>query len=331
MINLRLPDMPVRPLPFYLAMEEWVAWNLPPADYFFVWRVEPTVICGRNQDISAEVDLDYCREAGIRVVRRRSGGGCVYADMDNYMFSYITPGDEIQTTFARYTTMIASMLRGLGIDAVATGRNDIVVGGRKISGNAFYHLPGRCIVHGTMLYGLDTCRMLRAITPSRAKLESKAVQSVPMRVTCLRDLGLSMGIDEFGEYAVASLTGSSRMLDAGDVAAIELIERRYYDPAFLAGPVAARNTPTGAVWRVRHFDGVGEVRAAVVPDAAGRIESLSFSGDFFLLSDPDDVIVRPLLGLCCRGDELADAVRKLDPGAAIAGLTADMLLELLTD
>ncbi len=141
MIHLRLPFDEVRPLPFYLAMEEWAARTLPVGRYFFCWRVESTVICGRNQDIAAEVNLDYCRNNGIPVVRRRSGGGAVFADMQNYMFSYIAPGDAIQSTFSAYTTMIADMLCRLGIDAQANGRNDIVAGGRKISGNAFYHLP----------------------------------------------------------------------------------------------------------------------------------------------------------------------------------------------
>ena len=147
-----LPADEVRPLPFYLAMEEWIARNLPPDDYFFAWRVNPTVICGRNQDIEKEVNLEYCRKNGISVVRRRSGGGCVYADMNNWMFSYITPSSEVSSTFARYTSMVADMLNSLGLETSATGRNDILVNKKKIAGNAFYHMADRAIVHGTMLY-----------------------------------------------------------------------------------------------------------------------------------------------------------------------------------
>lgn len=146
-------------------MEEWIARHLSPDDYFFIWRVKPTVICGRNQDIEKEVNLPYCRTHGIDVVRRRSGGGCVYADMNNWMFSFITPDEVVSTTFGRYTTLIAGMLRSLGFDASATGRNDIYIYNRKVSGNAFYHMPGRSIVHGTMLYDIDVERMTNAITP----------------------------------------------------------------------------------------------------------------------------------------------------------------------
>ena len=87
---ISLPDEQVRPLPFYLAMEEYVAHHLNEPDAFFMWQVAPTVICGRNQVVENEVNLDYCREHDIHVVRRKSGGGCVYADMDNVMLSYVT-------------------------------------------------------------------------------------------------------------------------------------------------------------------------------------------------------------------------------------------------
>ena len=107
---LSLPDNATRILPFYLAMEEYAARILGEEDIFFMWQVDPTVIFGRNQLIASEVNVDYCKEHGIAFYRRRSGGGCVYADQDNIMFSYITRSDEVQTTFSAYTTAVASML-----------------------------------------------------------------------------------------------------------------------------------------------------------------------------------------------------------------------------
>ncbi len=228
MMHLELPDEHVRPLPFYLAVEEWAARRLPAGDYFFIWRVAPTVICGRNQDIALEVDIDYCRREGISLCQRKSGGGCVFADMQNWMFSYITPGDAIRTTFADYTAMIARTLRTLGIDAEPSGSNDIEVGGRKISGNAFYHLPGRCIVHGTMLYDLDTRHLAHALTPSRAKLARKGVASVPQRVTSLRALGLEMSTEDFGAYVLRHLTDGSRRITPEEIAEIEEIQKSYF-------------------------------------------------------------------------------------------------------
>ena len=142
MINVILPDSSPHRLPFYLTMEEWIARRLPAGDYFFTWQVDPTVIFGRNQDIDKEVDLDYCRRHGIAFYRRRSGGGCVFADRSNIMFSFITPSEQVVTTFSRYTSLVARMLQSLGLDAEAGGRNDITVGGRKVSGQRFLSPAG---------------------------------------------------------------------------------------------------------------------------------------------------------------------------------------------
>ncbi|MBQ5508275.1 MAG: lipoate--protein ligase family protein, partial [Muribaculaceae bacterium] len=153
---VQLPYDEVRRLTFYLAMEEHAARLLKDDksidELFFTWRVRPTVIFGRNQLIDSEVNVAYCKANGIEYYRRKSGGGCVYADMDNLMFSYITRSDDVTTTFSHYTHAIVAMLKDLGLDASDTSRNDIMIEGKKVSGNAFYHLPGISIVHGTMLY-----------------------------------------------------------------------------------------------------------------------------------------------------------------------------------
>ena len=143
MTYLSLPSDETRRLSFYLAMEEYSARQLClEDDVFFMWQVEPTVIFGRNQVIENEVNLDYCREHGIQFYRRKSGGGCVYADHSNVMLSYITRSDEVVTTFSRYMQMLTEMLISLGLPATSTQNNDVLIDGRKVSGNAFYHIPG---------------------------------------------------------------------------------------------------------------------------------------------------------------------------------------------
>lgn len=329
MIHLALPPMAPRRLPFYLAMEEWVARALPGGDYFFSWRVAPTVICGRNQDMEKEVDLEYCRREGIDVVRRRSGGGAVYADMDNFMFSYITACDEIQTTFSNYTRVIAEMLGSLGIKAEATGRNDLVINGRKVAGNAFYHLPGRSVVHGTMLYDFDTRRLQRALTPSRAKLESKGVASAPQRVTSLKAEGIRLSPEDFERYATDYLCGNNvKELKAGDIAEIESIEERYYEPEFLYGRHRDR-AKTPDISRRSFIDGVGEFEAAINLNADKTIAGIGLWGDFFVTGDMNADILIALEGV--RYDRLAleKAIATLDPSAVIKGLTKKHLLNIL--
>ena len=322
MIHLRIDDTTQRRLPFYLAMEEWAAKKLPPADYFFSWQVGPTVIFGRNQCIDKEVNLDYCRRNGIETYRRKSGGGCVFADSHNIMFSYITPSEHVTTTFARYTEMIAGMLRSLGLKAEASGRNDITIEGRKVSGNAFYHVPGRSIVHGTMLYDTDLRHMANAITPSRSKLESKQVQSVSAHITTLSE-HLDMGIDEFHRYAIRYLTDSEIILNADMISEIEELERPYYRPEWIFGRRSSATIRQG-----RRIEGVGEPVAGISL-SDGRIADINLEGDFFLLSDLDSALLDRLRGVRYTRDDISRALEGTDASQVIAGLSTPQFIDLI--
>ena len=176
MVYVKLPDTAQRRLVFYLAMEEYLASKCgkeTDEEFFFLWQVSPTVIFGRNQDIEAEVNIDFCKENDIQFYRRKSGGGCVYADMGNIMISYITPDKNVGIVFNRYLDSLAGALGSMGFDAVKTEHNDILISGKKVSGNAFYALPHSSIVHGTLLVDVDFNMMASAITPSKEKLESE--------------------------------------------------------------------------------------------------------------------------------------------------------------
>lgn len=330
MKNPVLPTDEQRPLPFFLAMEEWIARQLPPDDYFFAWRVEPTVICGRNQDIEKEVNITYCRKNGINIVRRRSGGGCVYADMNNWMFSYITPNKEENTTFGRYTGMVTEMLRSLGFEASATGRNDIFINMRKVAGNAFYHLPDRSIVHGTMLVDYNAERMANAITPSRAKLESKAVKSVPTHLTCLKAEGLKMTVEDFGAYAVDFLThGNKIILGSENIAEIESIEQTYYSPSFIAGRHNRNNNSKDSIQRRMRIEGVGEFDISITLDKNRRISSLNITGDFLASDSIENTLINKFTGIEYTDTELHNVIDTLNPETVIRGLNRETLLSLL--
>ena len=186
MKHVILPDDVRRSLAFYLAMEEFVAREIE-GEAFFVWRVEPTVIYGRNQVLENEVNLEYCREHGVDIVRRKSGGGCVYSDLGNIMVSYVSRRGDVCEVFDRYMTALTEALRALGVPAEKSGRNDILVEGRKVSGNAFHQLPDRSIVHGTLLYSTDLEALTEAIRPPVEKLQRHGVESVRQRVMNLSE------------------------------------------------------------------------------------------------------------------------------------------------
>lgn len=235
MTHITLPTDETRRLSFYLAMEEYVASQKGDLEEaFFLWQVEPTVIFGRHQVIENEVNIPYCREHGIQFYRRKSGGGCVYADKSNVMMSYITCSDHVKTTFQEYMHMVCSMLQELGLEATSTENNDILIGGRKVSGNAFYHLPGRSIVHGTMLFDTDMQHMLQAITPHTQKLNKHGVESVRQRITLLKE-HTNLSIEQFKQFAVRKLCNKELQLTAEDIKNIETIEKKYLNTEFIYG------------------------------------------------------------------------------------------------
>ena len=320
---LSLPDNATRILPFYLAMEEYAARIIEEDDIFFMWQVDPTVIFGRNQLIDNEVNVEYCREHGIAFYRRRSGGGCVYADKDNIMFSYITRSDEVQTTFTAYTNAVAEMLRGLGLDASASDRNDVLIGNRKVSGNAFYHIPGRSIVHGTMLFDTNMEHMLNAITPSREKLSSKGVESVRSHITTLSE-HLKMDIEDFKRYVRDTLCDGEIQLTSDDVTEIERITEAYLEPSFLWG-----NNPHYEATRGGRIEGVGSIHVTVELNH-DVIHDLKLTGDFLPVCDDARVaLLEKLRGVKLEADDLRTALSGSDAGQWILNLTNEQLVRLL--
>ncbi len=322
MLYVTLPDEMTRKVSFYLAMEEYVARNVRGGDCLFYWQVEPSVIFGRNQVIANEVDTAYCREHGVSLFRRKSGGGCVYADMGNVMFSYVTGGGSVGFTFNRYIMMMVLMLRRMGVRADATGRNDIVVDGRKVSGNAFYRLQGRDIVHGTMLYDTDMDNMAHAITPAAEKLAAGGVASVRARVGLLKDY-MEIGIDDFKARARRDLCDGERALTAADVAAIEEIERTVY----LSRDFIYGKDPRHTVVRRRRIDGVGGLEARI-DVRGGVVRGVSLGGDYFATGDVDALMQR-LVGVRMEREAVEAALpERVDD--VVMGLRKDDLVSLLT-
>ena len=220
-----------RELPFYLAMEEYVARNIQ-EDAFFMWQVEPTVIFGRNQHLESEVNVEYCRQNHIKMFRRKSGGGCVYADKDNVMLSMITCDEKVDFAFNRFVNAILLVLHKMGIEATGTSHNDILINNLKVSGTACYHLPGHSIVHSTLLYDTNMEHMLHAITPSAEKLQSKGIQSVRQRITFLKEY-TQLTLDEVKALIRETLCVGERQLTSDDVLAIEETEKEYLKEDFI--------------------------------------------------------------------------------------------------
>ena len=343
MVYIALPDEETRRLSFYLAMEEYVARRLnTDDDCFFMWQVRPTVIFGRNQLIEAEVNLEFCRRNGIETYRRKSGGGCVYADMSNIMFSYITRDEEVNFTFNRYINMVVLMLCKLGVEASSSGRNDILIRGarneeggarseeqeasewRKVSGNAFYHIPGHSIVHGTMLYDTNPELMEGALHPDVSKLERKGVKSVRSRVGLLKDY-LPFGVGELRQQLRHLLCDRSITLADDDIQEIERLEQRYYEPEYLLG-----STGRADIVRKRRIEGCGMVELHFLLEGS-LIRDVELRGDFFELGDAASAFRKAMTGIPFTPESLREAIRTYHPEHTVRGLSEAEIASLLTE
>lgn len=307
---------------FYLAAEEYIAKHLPEDNYLFTWQLSPTVVMGRNQVAHLEIDLDFCRAEGIDVIRRKSGGGCIFADHNNIMVSLVTRSGAVEPLFKEYADEVAACLNRMGAPAEVSGRNDITLGGKKICGNAFYHLANSNIVHGTMLYDTNHRLMAGALTPDKSKLASQGVKSVKSRVGFLKDY-LHIPVGQLREALRKELTDRCIRLTDDDIQYIKAIEADYYDPAYLYGK-SLREDKTVS----QRIDGCGTLTLQLGL-SNGKIEQVTLRGDFFEEGDAEFIFNNAFHGINPTEESFAEAIEKFQPERAIRGLEAKSLLDIL--
>ena len=178
-----------------LAMEQHLLETVPENTCtLYLWQNRHTVVIGRNQNAWKECRTTALEEDGGFLARRLSGGGAVFHDLGNLNFTFLVNKDDYD--LPRQLGVIVEACRLMGIPAECSGRNDVLSGGRKFSGNAFYEHLGKSYHHGTLLVDVDTSAMGRYLSPSKAKLEAKGVASVRSRVVNLRELKPDLTIAE---------------------------------------------------------------------------------------------------------------------------------------
>ena len=185
-----------------LALEEYVLENFGEKDTYLLFYInEPSIIIGRNQNTIEEINTEYVDDNGIKVVRRLSGGGAVYHDLENLNFSFITKDDgDSFHNFAKFTKPLVDVLNELGVPAELKGRNDLLVEGRKISGNAMYATKGRMFSHGTLMLDSEIENVVKALNVNKAKIESKGIKSIRSRVANISEfLDEKISIETFKE------------------------------------------------------------------------------------------------------------------------------------
>ena len=183
-----------------LAIEEYVLKNLGTDDSYLLFYInEPSIIIGKNQNTIEEINTEYVESNNIKVVRRLSGGGAVYHDLGNLNFSFITKDDgDSFHNFRKFTEPVVEALKKMGVQAELSGRNDLEVEGRKISGNAQFSTKGKMFSHGTLLFNSEMEHVASALKVRKDKIESKGIKSVRSRVANISEfLSEPMTIEEF--------------------------------------------------------------------------------------------------------------------------------------
>lgn len=317
---VKYPFTETKRLSFYLATEEFLARNYPADEYFFMWQVNPTVIFGRNQLIENEVNLNYVKDNNIQFYRRKSGGGCVYADFSNIMFSFITPNFNKDFVFSTYLNRVAEILKSLGLNAYVSGRNDIMVDGLKVSGNAFYQVNSRSVVHGTMLYNTDISVMVKAITPDNEKLISKGIDSVRKRVTNIKD-HLNLTIEEFKDHIRKNIADEEITLSESDIKLIEKIEETYLKEDFIYG----KNPNYTIKKKGKTEAGVIEISLELKNNIVKKINML---GDYFLIGDEDEFL-QFFRNKSFTKEEFKQVLQTVNINDYIYNLTAEEFLQIL--
>ena len=314
-----------------LAIEEYVLKTMDvDKDSFLLFYInEPSIIIGKNQNTVEEIDTEYVDANGIHVVRRLSGGGAVYHDLGNLNFSFIAKDDgESFRNFKKFTEPVIEALTEMGVKAELLGRNDILVDGRKISGNAQFATNGRMFSHGTLMFDTEIEGVVSALKVRKDKIESKGIKSIRSRVANISEfLKEPMTIEQFRMAILKSIFGGEEKIQYAELteedwAKIhELSAERYANWDWNYGKSPKFNMQHSHRFPVGGID----VRLQV---NKGIIEEVNIFGDFFGVGEVA-VIEDSLNGVKYDRQSIGEALNPIDIPTYLGGITKEEFLQLI--
>lgn len=314
--------------PYYnLAFEEYVLTHRTRGDYLLLWQNDNTIVVGQNQNTEAEINRPFVEAHHIHVVRRSTGGGAVYHDLGNLNYSFITDaGDRAALSMARFTRPVVEALQGLGLQAEASGRNDILVEGRKVSGTAQRLWGDRILHHGTLLFDANADMVAGALQVDPEKFRSKSTKSVRSRIGNIRSfLKQDMDMPAFWAYLKETLAGRGMVFDAltaQELAQVDALKAEKYD----TWEWNYGRSPRFDMTAKRYWDG-GCLEAGVSV-SRGLITDVIFRGDFLSVSSLEP-LTKALLGTPFRREEVCRVLERYPVADLFGGITREQVLDTL--
>lgn len=318
---------------FNIALEEYCFKNLRDQDeIFLLWINEPSIIVGKYQNTIEEINTEYTREHGINVIRRISGGGAVYHDLNNLNYTIISNKDKGKEgfDFKEFSKPIIDTLAELGVKAEFTGRNDLEIDGQKFCGNAQAYIKDRVMHHGCLLFNVEFSALANALKVSKDKIESKGVKSVRARVTnILPHLKEPITVNEFAEKILGYMKKHNPNMTEYHFSEEEIEkikERAEYKRSWEWN---YGESPEYNISRSHRFPkGKIEIFANVINS---KITSIKFYGDFFGKNEELTDIENLLVDVKYTPEDVKKALENVEINNYFAGFTLDEIVEAIVE
>lgn len=327
---MKVIESPSHDAYFNMALEEFVFEELPKSDsYLMLWQNKNAVVVGKYQNTTEEIDRAFVQQHDIAVVRRLSGGGAMYQDMGNLNFTFIVDQNSSKSLdFNLFTAPVVEALAGLGVQAETGSRNDILIGGKKFSGNSQYNKKGRTMHHGTLLFCSDLDVLEKALRVPPEKTASKGVSSVRSRVTNIADhLPAKTELAAFKRALLAGISGAGNPLEPYCLTATQLANaERLRAEKYVTWSWNYGASPAFNLRRQRRYSFGGV--SLLLAEQENQIHSLSVFGDFFGNGNMDE-LTAALEGCPLDAAELEKALRSIPVGEYIHGMDVPTMIDLI--
>lgn len=315
-----------------LAVEEFILTELDLDEPVLLFYInQPSIIIGRNQNTIEEINTEYVAANNVKVVRRLSGGGAVYHDEGNLNFSFITKDDgDSFHNFAKFTEPIVTALKKQGVNAELKGRNDLLIDGFKVSGNAQFATKGKMFSHGTLMLDLNLDHVVASLKVRKDKIESKGIKSVRSRVANISEfMENKMTTEEFRDLLLLDIFDVENVADVKEYVLTEadwdkihaISEKRYNNWDWNYG-----KSPKFNLERTKRFPVGGiDVRLDVVKSV---IADVKIFGDFFGVGDVTEIEDK-LRGVNYQREAIEEALKDVDIKHYFGNITKEDFLDLV--